>query len=154
RKPPPGTPRSSASAPVRSSSAQASWLLPFLPEVPFEFIQPLAPEPLILVHPTRDQPQRLRPERNHHLPPLPLPRNQTRTLQQLEVFRHRVERQVERPRDIRKPRRSARQPPDDRAPRRMRYRRKHVRKLIDIHIHHSTASPPGSTPSPPCPPVL
>src|SRR6476469_147116 len=89
-------------------------------EVTLELIEPLVPEALIVIHPPRHLAEWFSSKRNKDFSTLFPAFNQPGALEQLQVFRHRVQGGVERLCDIEESGWPIRQLPDNRSPRRVR----------------------------------
>lgn len=92
-----------------------------------KLIETFVPEPFVFVHPFGYFTERLASKRDVHFPPLFPAFDESRPLEQLEVFCHCIEGRVERLRDVEKARRSVCQLPDNRPSGGMRQGGQHVR---------------------------
>ena len=116
-----------------------STLLSPLPatEVPIELIELGVPEPLVLVHPSRNLAQRLAPQRNQHFAPLLPALDEPSSLEEFEVLGDGVQRRIERPGNVEKARRPFRgELPDDRSARGVRYSCQDVGQVVHGLILH------------------
>jgi len=96
-----------------------------------ELIELAGPEPLVVVHPTGDLPQWLAAKRDEDFASLLPALDEASAFEQLEMLRHRIERRVERFRDIEESRRSLRrESSNDRPARRVSDRREYIRELV------------------------
>src|SRR5690348_1567702 len=95
-------------------------LLPFLVlEVLLKLIEAFVPEPLVLMHPSRDLPKWFRSKRNEDFATLFPALNESSSLEKLQMFRHRVEGSVERLCDFKESSRPTGELADDRTPSRV-----------------------------------
>lgn len=71
------------------------FLLPLVFEMLFKLIEPLVPEPLVLVQPPCHFSKRLAPKRDQDFTPLFFSSDEPRSFEQLQMFRYRIQRGID-----------------------------------------------------------
>ena len=82
--------RSNLNSSSCSSSSSLLLLLLFVPEMLLELIETFVPEPLVLMHPSRNLTKRFTSKRDEDFAALLLAFNESGSFEQLEMLRHRV----------------------------------------------------------------